>query len=64
MGIPEDKKPTSEMHPRRGRSRSGLRLGRKSVRLLSAIVVLVLILTVALILFGHLASIEEPHITP
>ena len=64
MSIPEDKKPTSEMRRRLGRPRSGLRLGRKTVRLLAAIVVLVVILAVLLILIDHTTPADGPHIMP
>ena len=64
MGVQEREEPTSEMNTKRDNSRGALKLGKKSVRLLSAVVVLVLILAVALILFGHLAPAEGPHIAP
>ena len=64
MGVQEREEPTNEMNNKREKSRGALRLGNKSIRLLSAVVVLVLILAVALILFNHLVPPDGPHITP
>ena len=64
MSIPEDKKPTSEMRRRLGRPRSGLRLGRKTVRVLAAVVVLVVVLAVLLILIDHATPADGPHLMP
>ena len=64
MGDQEREESTNEVNGKRDNSRGPLKLGNKSVRLLSAVVVLILILAVALILFGHLTPADGPHIAP
>ncbi len=60
MGIEEDKEPTRS----RGNSHNAFKLGHRSIRLLSAVVVLVLLLFVVLVLYDHVTPFDGPHITP
>ena len=54
----------NEMKPERDNSRGAPKLGRKSIRLLSTLAFLILVLAVVLILYDHLTPVEGPHIMP
>ena len=64
MSNQEVEEPTDGLNGERGEPRGTLKLGRRTVRLLSAIVVLIIVATVLLILWDHVTPVNGTHLLP